>query len=56
MYIGGNYGVKILGDANIDVIGKADIHSDKEMKISSSISTTITAPLVDIQQNVKLNS
>lgn len=57
VYIGGNCKVKILGDANIDVIGKADIHSDKEMKISSSISTTITAPLVDINgKTVKLNS
>ena len=56
VYIGGNCKVKILGDANIDIEGKADIHSDKEMKISSSISTTI-APLVDINgKTVKLNS
>lgn len=57
VYIGGKCKVKILGDANIDIEGKADIHSDKEMKISSSISTTITAPLVDINgKTVKLNS
>ena len=57
VYIGGNCNIKILGDANIDIDGKADIHSDKEMKISSSISTSITAPLVDINgKTVKLNS
>lgn len=57
VYIGGKCNIKILGDANIDIDGKADIHSDKAMKISSSISTTITAPLVDINgKTVKLNS
>jgi len=65
VYIGGKCNVKILGDATIDIggdakidiDGKADIHSDKAMKISSSISTTITAPLVDINgKTVKLNS
>ena len=57
VYIGGKCNIKILGDANIDIDGKAEIHSDKEMKLTSSISTTITAPIIDLSGGVvKLNS
>lgn len=43
VYIGGKCNVRILGDATVDIDGKAEIHSDKTMKLSSSENIDIEA-------------
>ena len=43
VYIGGKCNVRILGDATVDIDGKAEIHSDKSMKLSSSENIDIEA-------------
>lgn len=58
VYIGGKCNVRILGDAIVDIDGKAEIHSDKDMKLTSSENISIEAgqTLDLVGKVVKLNS
>jgi len=58
VYIGGKCNVRILGDATVDIDGKAEIHSDKDMKLTSSENISIEAgqTLDLVGKVVKLNS
>tara|TARA_B100000900_G_scaffold179959_2_gene152592 strand:- start:7444 stop:8583 length:1140 start_codon:yes stop_codon:yes gene_type:complete len=58
VYIGGKCNVRILGDATVDIDGKAEIHSDKDMKLTSSENISIEAgkTLDLVAKEVKLNS